>query len=204
LRNLTQAGFAWANTALGFIDWGDFVLQKGTLWLAFLGASLAIHSDKHVAIDILPRMVSPRGRLILRGLVGVCGAFICFFLARAFMQAILVNGAETESHVMLLTGDGSVHLCDASAAILAENDASKGPFCLVRGFLSLFGIPMQTPGAAFQLIVPAMLFVMSVRTLVNGLHDFVRVSRGEVDEGPHGAVALGTELGHNEGPGGHQ
>lgn len=204
LRNLTQAGFAWANAALGFIDWGDFVLQKGTLWLAFLGASLAIHSDKHVAIDILPRMVSPRGRLILRGLVGVLASVICFFLARAFMQAILVNGAETEAHVMLLTSDGSVHVCDASAAQLAENDASKGPFCLVRGFLSIFGVPMQTPGAAFQLIVPVMLFVMSVRTLVNGVHDFVRLSRGEVDHGPHGAVALGTDLGHNEGPGGHQ
>lgn len=204
LRNLTQAGFAWANAALGYIDWGDFVLQKGTLWLAFLGASLAIHSDKHVAIDILPRMVSPRGRLILRGVVGLCGSLICFFLARAFMQAILVNGAETEAHVMLLSGDGSVHLCDASDAVLAENQTSKGPFCLVRGILSAFGVPMQTPGAAFQLIVPVMLFVMSVRTLVNGIHDFVRVSRGEVDHGPHGAVSLGTELGHNEGPGGQR
>ena len=40
-RNLTNVGFEWANVALSSLDWADFVIQKGTLWLAFLGASLA-------------------------------------------------------------------------------------------------------------------------------------------------------------------
>jgi TRAP-type C4-dicarboxylate transport system permease small subunit len=207
LRNLTQEGIGWANSALMWLHWGDFVLQKGTLWLAFLGASLAVHSDKHVAIDLVPRFASGRGRLFMRGLVGFCGAAICFFLARAFFQAILVNGAETEADVMLLTGDGSVHLCDASDAVLNENQASRGVFCLVRGLLGVFGVPMQTPGAAFQLIVPVMLTVMSIRALANGINEFMRFSRGESDDDPsaHGLVGASHDVADDIAKhGGHQ
>ena len=56
------SAFAWANAGLEQIDWADFILTKGTLWLAFLGASLAVHANKHVAIDIVPRYLPPRGR----------------------------------------------------------------------------------------------------------------------------------------------
>lgn len=207
LRNLTQEGIGWANSALMWLHWGDFVLQKGTLWLAFLGASLAVHNDKHVAIDLVPRFASARGRLVMRGLVGLCGAVICFFLARAFFQAILVNGAETEAEVMLLTDSGSVHLCDASDAELTASDASKGPFCLVRGFLGLFGVQMQTPGAAFQLIVPVMLFVMSIRALANGINEFMRYARGESDDDPaaHGITGASHDVAEDIARhGGHQ
>lgn len=196
LRNLTQAGFSWANEALAWLDWGDFILQKGTLWLAFLGASLAVQSDKHVAIDILPRLVSPRARVLMRSLVGFIGAVILYFLAKAFMDAIAVNGAERPANVEVFTDNGAVHICEATAAQLSDTGSSTGPFCIVRSFLSLFGVHMETPGAAFQLIVPVMLIVMSVRSFANGVHDALKFSRGEVidDASEHGLVGASHDL----------
>jgi TRAP-type C4-dicarboxylate transport system permease small subunit len=199
LRNLTQYGIQWANAALEYLDWGDFVLQKGTLWLAFLGASLAVHADKHVAIDIVPRYIGPKGRVILRGLVGVLGATICWYLSRAFLQAIIINGAERPAAVEVFTDTGAVHICEATAAELAVGGYTTGPFCYVRGFIKLFGLTMETPGAAFQLIVPVMLFVMMMRMFATGVFEFVRYSRGDFSEGPgaHGLAATATDLGHD-------
>jgi TRAP-type C4-dicarboxylate transport system permease small subunit len=199
LRNLTQYGVQWANAALEWLDWGDFVLQKGTLWLAFLGASLAVHADKHVAIDIVPRYVGPKGRVILRGLVGIVGAVICWYLARAFLEAIVINGAERPAEVEVFTSTGTVHICEATAAELAVGGYSTGPFCYVRGLIKLFGLTMETPGAAFQLIVPVMLFLMMLRMFATGIYEFVRYSRGDFSEGPggHGIAATATDLGHD-------
>lgn len=199
LRNLTQYGFQWANAALEWLDWGDFVLQKGTLWLAFLGASLAVHADKHVAIDIVPRYVSPKWRVFLRGLVGLIGAVICWYLARAFLAAIVINGAERPAEVEVFTDTGTVHICEATAAELAVGGYTTGPFCYVRSFLKLFGLTMETPGASFQLIVPVMLFMMMVRMFATGVYEFTRFSRGDYSEGPHGhgLAATATDLGHD-------
>jgi TRAP-type C4-dicarboxylate transport system permease small subunit len=199
LRNLTQYGIQWANAALEWIDWGDFVLQKGTLWLAFLGASLAVHADKHVAIDIVPRYVGPKGRVILRGLVGLLGALICWYLARAFLEAIIINGAERPAEVEVFTNTGTVHICEATAAELAVGGYKTGPFCFVRSVIKLFGLTMETPGASFQLIVPVMLWVMTVRMFATGIYEFVRFSRGDFSEAPggHGLAATATDLGHD-------
>lgn len=199
LRNLTQGGFSWANAALEWLDWGDFILQKGTLWLAFLGASLAVQSDKHVAIDIVPRLVNPRVRILMRALVGLLGSVILFFLARAFLEAIEVNGAERPAEVEIFADSGAVHVCDASEAQLRAAGSSSGPFCLVRGLIGLFGLRMETPGAAFQLIVPVMLFVMSVRSVANGVFELLRFLRGEVDDDPdaHGLAGASQEVAHD-------
>ena len=52
VRNLTRFDIAWANEMLTEMEWADSLLRKGTLWLAFLGASLATHTPKHINIDI--------------------------------------------------------------------------------------------------------------------------------------------------------
>ena len=54
LRNLTNLDFEWANLVLERMEWADSFLQKGTLWLAFFGASLSTYDEKHIAIDVLP------------------------------------------------------------------------------------------------------------------------------------------------------
>jgi len=201
LRNLTNVGVTWANTGLQWIDWADFVLSKGTLWLAFLGASLAVHGDKHVAIDVLPRLVGPRARMVMRGLVGFVGGVICLYLARAFWAAVLINGEEHPAEFEILTLDGAVHVCDATVAQMKESVTSNaGIYCYVRSVFSAIGVRMDTPGAAFQLIVPVMFVFMFVRYIGIGIHTFMRLANGDIDRddpAEHGITGSVNDVAHD-------
>lgn len=42
------------------IMWNELMLQHFTLWLAFLGASLATCEKRHISIDLLTRLLPPR------------------------------------------------------------------------------------------------------------------------------------------------
>lgn len=197
LRNLTNLGVGWANAGLSWLDWADFIISKGTLWLAFLGASLAVRGDKHISIDILPRLVSPRARMIMRGSSSVIGGIICFFLARAFYSAVLINGAELPADFAVLTPEGNLHVCTASAAQLTDSGMhAPGLFCGLRSVFHAIGAPLETPGAMFQLIAPIMFVFMSVRFVGQGIELFLRVSRGDIDDdaSEHGVTGAASEV----------
>jgi TRAP-type C4-dicarboxylate transport system permease small subunit len=197
LRNLTQLGASWANTALEELGFADFILSKGTLWLAFLGASLAVRGDKHIAIDIVPRLVSPKARMIMRSLVGFV---IALGLSRAFWQAVMINGQERPPEYELLSSTGAVHICDASAAQLTELSASKPwIFCTIRSVLGALGAHVDTPGAAFQLIVPVMFVIMAVRMFAQGVHHALRVKNGDFTDNPaeHGITGAASDVAHD-------
>lgn len=200
LRNLTNLGWGWANAALERLDWADFILSKGTLWLAFLGASLAVHGNKHIAIDIVPRLVGPKARMFMRGMVGIVGCLICVGLATGFWGAVMINGEERPAEVEILTSHGDVHVCDATSEELRESvTASAGPYCYVRRAFAAIGVHLDTPGSAFQLIVPVMFAVMALRMLVYGFVDFGRLKRGELDDdgAPAGIVGVVDEVAHD-------
>ncbi|MET0283910.1 MAG: TRAP transporter small permease subunit [Polyangiales bacterium] len=203
LRNLSNYGVGWANVALGWLSFADFIISKGTLWLAFLGASLAVHADKHISIDIVPRLVSPKARIIMRGVSSLIASVICFALARAFWTAVLINGDELPADFAVLDMTGNIHVCDASAQMLSESGAQKpGFFCAIRaGFLGL-GVKLETPGAMFQLISPIMLVFMSVRFAGQGLWELIRVARGDThdDLHAHGVTGAATEVARHVDP----
>jgi TRAP-type C4-dicarboxylate transport system permease small subunit len=200
LRNLTQLGFTWANAALEELGIADFILSKGTLWLAFLGASLAVRADKHIAIDIVPRLVSPKARTVMRALVGFISCAIALALACAFWQAVIINGQERPPEYELLTAQGAVHICEATAAQLAELSASRPWFfCGIRGALGALGAHVDTPGAAFQLIVPVQFVMMSIRMFAQGVEYTLRAARGDylVDTAAHGLTGAAAEVDHD-------
>jgi len=58
--NLAERGVGWAARILEAGAWADRFLQKGTLCLAFLGASLATHEGRHFSIDLVTRVVPKR------------------------------------------------------------------------------------------------------------------------------------------------
>jgi TRAP-type C4-dicarboxylate transport system permease small subunit len=200
LRNLTQLGIGWANTALEELGFADFILSKGTLWLAFLGASLAVRGDKHIAIDVVPRLVSAKARVIMRSLVGFISCAISLALSHAFWRAVMINGGERPPEFELLSSQGAVHICDASAAQLTELTASRPWFfCSIRAVLGALGAHVDTPGAAFQLIVPVMLVVMAVRMFAQGVHYAIRVKNGDFTDDPsaHGITGAAAEVAHD-------
>lgn len=203
LRNLSNYGVGWANVALEWLDWADFIISKGTLWLAFLGASLAVHADKHISIDILPRLVSPKARIIMRGVASLISSVICFALARAFWTAVLINGDEMPADFAVLDAGSGIHVCDVSAELLQESGAHRpGFFCAMRsGFLAL-GVKLETPGAMFQLIAPIMLVFMSVRFFGQGLWELIRVAKGDTHDDPqaHGVTGAANDVARSVHP----
>lgn len=179
VRNLTRFDLAWANELLTSLDWADSLLRKGTLWLAFLGASLATYYHKQISIDSLLRLAPPRAKYWMLGISTLLAGIITLGLAYAFGSAVHLNMSERPVEYELLADDGAIHVCDATAAQLREvSDLSKPVvFCAFRSALGVFGFGAETPGAAFQLIVPVMFFVIALRLIGHGV-GYLRVVRG--------------------------
>jgi TRAP-type C4-dicarboxylate transport system permease small subunit len=167
LRNLTNLDFDWANLVLERMEWADSFLQKGTLWLAFFGASLSTYDEKHIAIDVLPRLAPPRARQLLRAIVCIFSSVTCFYLGRVFWLSVLNNAREIPLEYSVLgASDQMIHICEAPLEILAETGLSRpSAFCALRSVLEVFGAKMSTPDVALQLIVPAMFIWMAIRFL---------------------------------------
>ena len=73
LRNFFSSGFIWADT----------FLRQTVLWVAFLGASLAVQERKHINIDVLSRLMPERWKRLSRLLTDVFSAVVCFAFLRA-------------------------------------------------------------------------------------------------------------------------
>jgi TRAP-type C4-dicarboxylate transport system permease small subunit len=65
------------------IMWGDVALRHLVLWVGLLGATVATRESKHIHIDILPRLLTGKGRLLLGILLDLVSAFVCLLLAFA-------------------------------------------------------------------------------------------------------------------------
>ena len=201
LRNLTNLGVSWANEALSNFTWADQFLQKGTLWIAFLGASLAVSSNKHIAIDIIARLSGPKTRAVLVGITSIAAGIICIAFARVFYMSIVNIAADIPlTYEILLPDGGRAHLCDAPAAVIADQGLSRpGIFCSVRSFLGLFSAAPATPENGMQMIIPPALLIMAVRFLLKGGGAFLSLRDGGLpDPDATPAILEGAEAVHAE------
>lgn len=188
LRNLTNLDFDWANLVLERMEWADSFLQKGTLWLAFFGASLSTYDEKHIAIDVIPRLAPPRGKQFLRAIVCIFSAVTCFYLGRVFWLSVLNNAQEIPLEYSVLgASDEMIHICEAPLDLLADAGLSRPDlFCGVRSVLEVFGAQMSTPDVALQLIVPAMFMFMAVRFILRAAAASVAFITKEYPDDPKG------------------
>jgi len=170
VRNLTRFDVQWANEMLTDMDWADSLMRKGTLWLAFLGASLATHKHKHIGIDILLRIAPPRAKYTMLATSSVLAGLIALGLTVSFSSAVRLNLTERPLEYEILGPEGSMHICDATKEQLDKLVDLEKPtfFCAMRSALSLVGVPAETPGAAFQLIVPLMFVAIAIRLMARG------------------------------------
>lgn len=181
IRNLTRFDIQWANEILTDMEWADSFLRKATMWLAFLGASQACYYRKHISIDVLVRIAPLRQRYIMHAAAGIIAALITFAMSYSLWEAVQLNLAERPIEYEMLTETGSQHVCDATPEQLKALEGVEVPtsFCVVRSALRAFGIVPETPGAAFQLIVPFMFIVMGLRFLGAGASAGLAVAQGE-------------------------
>jgi len=71
LRNLLDVGLVWA----------DPLLRVLVLWVGLVGAIAAARADRHIAIDLLSRLLPARVRRLTRMLTDACTAAVCGLLA---------------------------------------------------------------------------------------------------------------------------
>jgi TRAP-type C4-dicarboxylate transport system permease small subunit len=90
LRNFFSSGIIWADT----------FLRHMVLWVAFLGASLAVQERKHINIDVLTRFMQDRWKRIAHIATDLFAAVVCL----AFFKASLtfVSSEIANSTILLL------------------------------------------------------------------------------------------------------
>lgn len=76
------------------LEWAFRVVRGGVFTIALLGAAFASHQQRHLAMDLVSRRLSPRGRLLLRVFLGVATLFMSILLVRAGMHL-----TRSEQHV---------------------------------------------------------------------------------------------------------
>ena len=70
------------------IFWGDIFLRHLVLWIGFIGASLATKEGKHINIDALSKLLSPKAKKVSQIIVNLFSSVICFFLMQAALTFI--------------------------------------------------------------------------------------------------------------------
>ena len=183
LRNLAGMQVPWASAALQSWDWTDTVLQKGTLWLAFIGASLATRQRRHIRMDLVPRLVSERTMHALQALTAAFAAITCGALALAFWRAVMINATEVPAQYELLVNGNAIHVCDAARnALDAAGLARPTLVCLARSAFQSLAIPVENGASMLELIVPAMFSVMALRFCINSVLEAI-ATLNETEEG---------------------
>jgi len=59
------------------IAWAEELAIRLVIWMVLVGASLLVRQNGHLAIDLLPRMLAPRGKAFLTAFVWAVSG--CFF-----------------------------------------------------------------------------------------------------------------------------
>lgn len=89
--------FSWLQNASILVFFGGVseLAKRLTLWLALLGASVATGQGKHITVDVVLRLISPRARVPVAVLGWVTAAVVSGFAAWGFFD----NLAVEEFHV---------------------------------------------------------------------------------------------------------
>jgi len=73
LRNLFHNG----------IDWADVFLRHSVLWVGLIGASLATKNERHLNMDALSRVLSPKAKNIVSIIIDIIASSFCVFFVIA-------------------------------------------------------------------------------------------------------------------------
>jgi TRAP-type C4-dicarboxylate transport system permease small subunit len=71
LRNLFDFGMVWV----------DPLLRVMVLWLGLIGATVASRDNRHIHIDLISRLFSKTGYLLIQTFVGQFTAWVCLLIA---------------------------------------------------------------------------------------------------------------------------
>ncbi len=120
-RNLISVGIVWV----------DPLARHLVLWIALLGASIAVRENRHINIDILAGNLSPALHRRIQGGVQLFSAFVCLLLvhpAVRFLQDDYQTGKTLALGIPLWT----------SQAIMPVMMLILGVRFILKGYTNLF------------------------------------------------------------------
>lgn len=84
------------------ISWGEELMRYLCIWLIFVGSSLTIRKDGHVAIDLIQSLIkNPTGKMIMYIITRVIAAMTLVLLFPYGLELVRTMGAATSAGTRL-------------------------------------------------------------------------------------------------------
>ncbi len=99
---LTAAAAALSDRVIGVRlgRWWFDIVRGGTFSVAMIGAVFASHQQRHLSMDLVSRRLPPRGRLMLRVVLGLFTVFVAVLLVRSGLHQLNTVGEESGDHLI--------------------------------------------------------------------------------------------------------
>jgi TRAP-type C4-dicarboxylate transport system permease small subunit len=78
--------------------WWFDIVRGGTFSVAMMGAVFATHQQRHLAMDLISKRLPPRGRLVLRVILGAFTIGVALLLLRSGLHQLDTVGEEGGEH----------------------------------------------------------------------------------------------------------
>lgn len=89
-----------------FLTMAGDLLPNATLWAAFLGASYATRGRRHLAIDVVGKLLPVRPRHAVAAIAATLGSVVAFALARGIYEALLEQAHIADQLLREMTAGG--------------------------------------------------------------------------------------------------
>jgi TRAP-type C4-dicarboxylate transport system permease small subunit len=113
-RNLFDAGWIW----------GEQLVRVGVLWVGLLGAVVASREDRHLRIDVIPRLLPPRGQVVCAALAHLVTAGVCAVIAWYAAEFVLGERAYGATGIGVVSGWVLQAVMPAAFALMAVRHAA--------------------------------------------------------------------------------
>ncbi len=84
------------------IWFAEDVVSAGTFWMATFGAAFATQQQRHLAMDLLSKQFSPRGRLVLAAILEVATIAVALLMVKYGLRLVDVSQAVGGRHIIEL------------------------------------------------------------------------------------------------------
>jgi TRAP-type C4-dicarboxylate transport system permease small subunit len=97
--------------------WPDEIIRYAVFSIGMLGAALAANTGRLMNIDLVVRLFSPRGRVVLRVLAGMFTLVVCYLLFMGSLEVRAVN-LRLDEHGEIITPATGILVLPIAAVLI--------------------------------------------------------------------------------------
>ena len=87
----SHANIQWANSLLSQVDWSEPLARLLVLWITFLGASLLTGDNKHIKIDVIGPLLSPKWLSLREMILSIGCMVVCAIMLHASINYLKIE-----------------------------------------------------------------------------------------------------------------